>query len=284
MTQSSPVNQEFITRLNIQDPHGLKSVRGGAGSSTYSLYSGHRRYFLKVQPNQSSQYFDHEIASLQALSQHVTVARVAKVGEIQGNAYLLLEWISTGTGDQSSLGQTVAKLHRAKGQAFGFSKNSSYDYFPKDNTWSNSWAEFFVHQRLEPLMAYAQKNTLWLNQRGNHFDNLKQTILNDVHARQVEPTLLHGDLWAGNFMFDDSNQPVLIDPSSFYGDREYDIAVSQVFPGFNEDFYSSYQADYPLEDGYQDRFKWYEFYYVLLHFIRFGDIYAPRLNKLLVSF
>ncbi|GAP02700.1 fructosamine-3-kinase [Fructobacillus pseudoficulneus] len=275
---------DFITRLNLQDPHDVKTVSGGDVNKTYSLYSGMQRYFLKVQPGQSKDYFDHEIASLKALSQAVRVPKVMKQGEIQGNAYLLMDWVPAGTGNQETLGQKLADLHRVKGKAFGFEMNSDYDNVPKDNTWSSSWGEFFVKQRLEPLMTVAQKKALWLSQRGDHFENLKKTIMADEHVRQVEPTLLHGDLWAGNFMFDNDDEPVFIDPNSFYGDREFDLAVTKVFPGFNDDFYRAYQAAYPLEDGYQDRFKWYEFYYILMHFVRFGDIYAPRLNKLLISF
>ncbi|WP_288846373.1 fructosamine kinase family protein [uncultured Fructobacillus sp.] len=280
----SKISMDFITRLNLQNPHDVKPVNGGDINATYSLYSGEKRYFLKVQPNQDRHYFDHEVASLKALSEWVKVPRVVKQGENQGSAYLLMNWIETGSNNQSALGEALAKLHHAKGKAFGFEVNADNDYFPKNNTWSSSWGEFFVHQRLEPLMALAKKKALWLNQRGDHFENLKKTILADDHVRQVEPSLLHGDLWAGNFMFDTNDQPVFIDPNSFYGDREYDLAVSKVFPGFNEDFYSSYEAAYPLEDGYEERFKWYEFYYVLLHFVRFGDIYAPRLNRLLISF
>ncbi|CAK8054166.1 fructosamine kinase family protein [Eupransor demetentiae] len=278
------VNQDFVSRLGLQDPHNLKSVSGGDINLAYSLYSGDLRLFLKVQPHHDASFFDSEVASLKALGQYVRVPEVIKQGELGDNAYLILSWIERGQGDQADLGKMMANLHSHHGQRFGFEISNTVDYVPKDNTWNDNWADFFIEQRLKPLMKQAQKKAFWLTQRGDHFANLIKTIQNDEHANSVKPSLLHGDFWGGNFMFDQSGQPVLYDPNAFYGDREYDIAVSTVFPGFNKDFYDAYQATYPMDEGWQDRMKWYEFYYVMMHFVRFGDIYAPRLNKLLISF
>ncbi|MCO0832179.1 fructosamine kinase family protein [Fructobacillus sp. W13] len=275
---------DFVTRLNLQNPHDLKPVSGGDVNWAFSLYSGNDRYFLKVQPNQDKHYFDSEVASLKALSHSVTVPKVIKQGENRGFAYLLLSWVSNGPANQGDLGRALAVLHQEKNDKCGFDLSNQYDTVPKDNTWTDSWADFFVHRRLEPLMQQAIKKGFWLTQRGDHFDNLKKAILNDEHAKNVKPSLLHGDLWAGNFMFDEKGQPVFIDPNAFYGDREYDLAVSKVFPGFAKSFYEGYEKAYPLDEGYEERFKWYEFYYILMHFVRFGDIYAPRLNRLLLQF
>lgn len=85
-------------------------------------------------------------------------------------------------------------------------------------------------------------------------------------------------------MFNDQGKPVFIDPNVFYGDREYDLAISRVFAGFSPSFYDQYMQEWPLDVGWQKRERWYEFYYILMHFTRFGDIYAPRMNKLLTSF
>ncbi|MBS9336175.1 fructosamine kinase family protein [Fructobacillus papyrifericola] len=275
---------DFLSRLNLQDPHDLKPVSGGDVNLAYSLYSGNDRYFLKVQPDHDKHFFDSEVASLKALGKYVTVPKVMKQGEIQGFAYLLLSWVKSGPSNQGDLGRALSVLHQGTNEQFGFELSNEADFVKKDNRWCDSWAEFFVNQRLEPLMKQAIKRGFWLTQRGDHYENLKKTILNDEHAKNVKPSLLHGDLWAGNFMFDEKGQPVFIDPNAFYGDREYDIAVSKVFPGFNDKFYEAYQAAYPLDEGYQERFKWYEFYYILMHFVRFGDIYAPRLNRLLLEF
>ncbi|MBS9337575.1 fructosamine kinase family protein [Fructobacillus parabroussonetiae] len=278
------IGPDFLSRLNLQDPHDLKPVSGGDVNLAFSLYSGTQRYFLKVQPDHDQHFFDSEVASLKALGQYVTVPKVMKQGATQGFAYLLLSWVKSGPSNQGNLGRALAVLHQASNDRFGFDLSNHSDFVPKDNSWSDSWATFFVNQRLEPLMKQAIKKGFWLTQRGDHYENLKKAILNDEHAKNVKPSMLHGDFWAGNFMFDEKGQPVFIDPNAFYGDREYDLAVSSVFPGFNDDFYQAYQAAYPLEEGYQERFKWYEFYYILMHFVRFGDIYAPRLNRLLLEF
>ncbi|CAK1231609.1 fructosamine kinase family protein [Fructobacillus fructosus] len=281
---SNVIDQDFLSRLNLQNPHDLKAVSGGDVNMAFSLYSGSDRYFLKVQPDHDRHFFDAEVASLKALGQYVTVPKVIKQGESRGFAYLLLSWVPSGPAKQGDLGRALAVLHQAHGDRFGFDVSNPYDFVPKDNTWNDSWGDFFVHQRLEPLMKQAIKKAFWLTQRGDHFENLKKMILADEHVKNVQPSLLHGDLWAGNFMFDALGQPVFIDPNAFYGDREYDLAVSKVFPGFNQSFYDAYEKAYPLDEGYEERFKWYEFYYILMHFVRFGDIYAPRLNRLLLQF
>ncbi|CAH1854852.1 fructosamine kinase family protein [Convivina intestini] len=284
VSKNNVVNEDFISRLHLQDPHNLKAVSGGDINLAYSLYSGNQHLFLKVQPDHPASFFDSEVASLKALGQVVPVPKVMAQGEVQGNAYLLLTWVESGRGYQDDLGATVAKLHRQTADQFGFELNNLVDFVPKDNSWQDNWGEFFIKQRLEPLMKQAQQAKFWLTQRGDHFDNLKEQIRQDAHVQSVKPSLLHGDLWAGNFMFDQFGHAVLIDPNAFYGDREYDLGISRVFAGFNDDFYESYQAHFPLDDGWQERMKWYEFYYILMHFVRFGDIYAPRLNNLLISF
>ncbi|MDF7636902.1 fructosamine kinase family protein [Leuconostocaceae bacterium ESL0958] len=285
MDTSGIVNQDFLSRLNLQQPHGLKQVTGGDINLAYSFYAnGQHHYFLKVQPNQDRHFFDLEVASLRALGQEVAVPAVVKQGECKGAGYLLLEWVNQGSGDQADLGRAVAQLHRAHAQQFGFDCDQKTDLVPKDNHWQDSWAEFFIKQRLEPMMVAARNRGFWLTQRGDHFENLKAAIRQDDHVQAVQPSLLHGDLWAGNYLFDETGQPLLIDPVAFYGDREFDIAVSTVFPGFGSAFYQAYQESYPLAPGYEERLRWYAFYYLLMHYVRFGDIYAPRLNQLLISF
>ncbi|MBU7455142.1 fructosamine kinase family protein [Leuconostoc fallax] len=280
------VTEDFLTRLNIQNIHDVVPVRGGDINEAYSLYSGTQHYFLKVQKQHPASFFDVEIAGLTALSQVVRTPKVIANGEIRGDAYLILEWIDRGKSDQGALGRTVANLHQKKSDngLFGFDVDNLNDTVPKHNDWQKSWAEFFVTQRLDPLMAQAKKQNSWLTQRGNHYEQLRETILQDDHAQTVQPSLLHGDLWSGNFMFDRLGTPILIDPNSFYGDREYDIAISQVFSGFKPAFYESYEAAYPLDSGFQTRANWYKFYYILMHFVRFGDIYAPRVDRLLATF
>ncbi|GMA69258.1 aminoglycoside phosphotransferase [Leuconostoc litchii] len=278
------LGKDFISRLGLEAPHDVQKVRGGDINEAFSLYSNNKRYFLKIQQKSAASFFDHEVAGLNALSEVVTVPRALTQGQIKGNAYLMLSWINQGNGLQQDLARELVKLHQKTTDKFGFDSDNLVDFVPKNNTWKKTWAEFFVEQRLDPLMAQARKNNFWLTQRGDHYSNLRKKILNDIHAQSVRSSLLHGDFWAGNFMFNETGQPIFIDPNVFYGDREYDIAISKVFPGFDSSFYETYMKEWPLDKGWQERMRWYEFYYILMHFIRFGDLYAPRLNKLLTSF
>ena len=111
---------DFLSRLNLQDPHDLKPVSGGDVNLAYSLYSGNDRYFLKVQPDHDKHFFDSEVASLKALGKYVTVPKVMKQGEIQGFAYLLLSWVKSGPSNQGDLGRALSVLHQGTNEQFGF--------------------------------------------------------------------------------------------------------------------------------------------------------------------
>jgi fructosamine-3-kinase len=110
---------------------------------------------------------------------------------------------------------------------------------------------------------------------------MRQAFSDYYDQHQVIPSLLHGDLWAGNYMFDDTGQPVLIDPDAVYGDREFDLAMTTIFGGFEPAFYQAYQQEYPLAKGVNERLPWYQFYYLCMHLILFGETYGPAVDGIL---
>ncbi|MDF7626921.1 fructosamine kinase family protein [Lactobacillaceae bacterium L1_55_11] len=281
--QSEIITTSFLNQLDLPDIEKVQAVSGGDINLAFSLYSEGQRYFLKVQPNQPASFFDSEIAGLEALGAVVRVPEVVGHGEADGHAFLILKWIDTGTGDQADLGAMVAKLHHHHGQEFGFSVSNMHDKVPKDNTFQDSWPRFFIEQRLKPLLKLGLERSPWLKQYQDRFEALFETIENDQHSQNVTPSLLHGDLWAGNFMFNSNHQPVLIDPNAFYGDREYDLAITAVFGGFDDTFYEAYAKNYPLDAGWLERMGWYQLYYILMHYVRFGGPYQGRLEQMLLE-
>ena len=100
----------------------------------------------------------------------------------------------------------------------------------------------------------------------------------------VTASLLHGDLWAGNYMFTEDCTPTLIDPDALYGDREYDLAMTTIFGGFTPDFYQAYNATYPLQDGFENRLPWYQFYYLCMHLILFVETYGTAVDNILSKY
>lgn len=213
-----------------------------------------------------------------------TAARVPKVlasGEIAGAAYLLLEWLEMGHGDAAALGRTVAAVHHQHAAAFGLAHDFTAGKLPKLNTWQTDWADFYINQRLNVLATLAQRNNLWTEFRQQHLQQLEQRLRAYFATTTIRPSLLHGDLWAGNVNFLADGTPVLLDPDVFYGDREMDLAMSRLFGGFTTDFYRAYEQAYPLRSGYTQRIAWYQTYYLLAHLNLFGETYGTALDQTL---
>lgn len=141
--------------------------------------------------------------------------------------------------------------------------------------------DVFFKNRLESQIALAQKNNRWNQVRQQKFLEFKQYVLGSLAHKKIVPSLLHGDLWSGNVFFDQQGTPVFIDPAVSYGDREQDIAMSQLFGGFRPEFLESYQFNYPLEEGWEKRLPVYQLYYLLAHLNMFGETYGSQVEQLL---
>jgi fructosamine-3-kinase len=276
------MDHEWLAQLPIQEPIiSWQPVSGGDINKAFRLKTATKAYFMKVQENQPATYFTHEIHGLKALSAAVNVPSPLFNGQIKGDAYLILNWIDEGTGSQEDLGKAVAALHQVHHDQFGFFENHRTKALVKNNHFTPSWAEFYFHQRLEPEIDAAIQAGRWNDWRNAHFERMVGHFLTDCQHRSITPSLLHGDLWAGNFMFTADKVPTLIDPDAVYGDREFDLAMTTIFGGFRPAFYQAYQAAYPLENGWQKRLPYYQFYYLCMHLILFGESYGPAVDHIL---
>ncbi len=203
------------------------------------------------------------------------------LGETEEGAYLLMEWIEPGNGDQRELGTALAKLHQVTAPQFGFRKDNYLGILPQINTYEENWWTFFFKNRLESQITLAEKSNRWGGRRQEKYLLFKKHVLQITDQQKNVPSLLHGDLWSGNVFFDQQGRPVFIDPAVSYGNREQDIAMSQLFGGFRPEFLTAYQDSFPLEDGWSERLPVYQLYYLLAHLNMFGESYGSQVDQLL---
>jgi len=261
-----------------------KIVGGGSINSAYSLrMSSGQEYFVKCN---SMKYEDMFAAEYEALIefQKVTSLNIPKpfcYGSSKTECFLIMDFIHlNGHGDSFQLGRNLAKMHRIETGQFGWSRNNTIGSTPQSNTWHDNWVAFWREERLLPQFEM-------LYQRGhkNQFQaNAERLIaqLEDFFAyHNPSPSLLHGDLWSGNYAFDDKGQGVIFDPALYYGDREADLAMTELFGGFSPDFYSGYKEEFPLADGYNKRKSMYNLYHLLNHSNLFGGSYLTQADQTL---
>ncbi|MGM0215094.1 fructosamine kinase family protein [Enterococcus sp. AZ109] len=256
-------------------------IGGGDINQAYRVTDGSKDYFLKVHPNMSEAFFQAEVDGLQVLSEVVRVPKTFTSGVYENDAYLLMEWIEPGQGDQRDIGNALAKIHGQKQESFGYRKDNYLGLFPQINTKSNDWWSFYFGNRLEVQIEIAKQRNRWTRQREERYYSLKEQVLLRWENLTFKPSLLHGDFWSGNTFFNTDGEPVFVDPAIYYGHRELDIAMEQLFGGFRQTLFDAYQEIYPLDEGWQERVPVYQLYYLLVHLNLFGESYGGAVDRIL---
>lgn len=259
-------------------------VGGGCINGATVLADGPRRYFVKYNTAAGLDMFEAEAAGLAEIRETGTIRAPAPVcwGATAGQAYLVLEYLDLhGTRDAAdALGEQLAALHRAPRPYFGWARDNTIGSTPQINTPSNDWVAFWRDQRLGYQLRLAEKSGY-----GGALQRQGERLLADVsvffRGYAPPPALLHGDLWSGNYGVDTSGQPVVFDPAAYYGDREADLAMTELFGGFSPRFYAAYNARYPLDAGYGVRKTLYNLYHVLNHLNLFGGGYRAQAERML---
>jgi protein-ribulosamine 3-kinase len=227
--------------------------------------------FRKEAAAERADAFAAEADGLEALRSHVRVPQVLEVGVKDGKAFILLEHLHLRrSGDYAALGRMLANLHRQAGPRFGWARDNYIGLAPQQNGWCDDWAEFWLEKRMRPQLDWARRNGFTLE--------VPDLALIDGH--QPQPSLLHGDLWNGNAGFT-ADGPVVFDPAVYYGDREADLAMTELFGGFPADFYRAYNEAFPLEPEYQRRKHLYNLYHLLNHLNLFGQGYLGQVKATL---
>ena len=253
---------------------GATPVCGGCIHRCYRATVGGAARFVKVNDARFADAFAAEAEGLEALrAAGVRAPRPLQHGTHGHDAFLLMEFLELQpSGDWEALGTMLALAHRHAGPRFGWARDNYIGATPQKNGWHDDWAAFFGECRLAPQLALAA-------QKGFHFD--LGEALDILRSHRPEPALLHGDLWGGNVAFTPAGAPVTFDPAVYYGDREADLAMTELFGGFPRDFYAAYEAAYPLEDGYTARKLLYNLYHLLNHLNLFGAGYAGQVRSTL---
>ena len=276
------MNEKWSAQLPLEYIKNITPVSGGDVNEAYRIETENGIYFLLVQPNREADFYAAEISGLKDFERAgITAPRVIDYGQISGDAYLLLDFLEEGRGSQKDLGVMVAQLHMT------YQKDGKYGYhlayegsdITFSNGWMDTWSEVFIDQRLTHLYKEINKQSLWSNKDDERFLEVLEIIKEELKTHQSKPSLLHGDLWAGNYMFLNDGSPALFYPSPLYGDREFDLGATQVFGGFGTDFYEAYDAAYPLEEGAAFRIEFYKLYLLLVHLVKFGKMYLGSVNS-----
>ena len=268
--------------------HAVVPVGGGCIANASRLSTEKGIFFIKWGARHVARTFEAEAKGLRALRSAKCPLVVPEVISCKAGhqGYILLEWLHQGHASPQSwteFGRGLAALHRYSGHMYGFDEDNYIGRSPQVNTLRDTWPEFFRACRIEPQVRVARdagrwvsKWNPWLNNLYNHLDTLIPPL--------PEASLVHGDLWGGNFMTLESGQVALIDPAVYYGHREVDLAMTELFGGFKKEFYEAYWEEWPVEGGYNERKEIYNLYHLLNHLNLFGESYQRGVENVLKRF
>lgn len=254
-----------------------RPVAGGSVSRTNKLVLQNARIYF-VKSGVSKIMLDAEAEGLSEIRKCGCV-KVPQVVAL-GSSFMVMEWIEKGRRGRDFfkvLGRQLAMMHRYGAEAFGFKSDNFIGSTPQYNvpvgSQSSEWAVFYMDKRLRPQFDMARANGYVDGHMERLFERISQRLPDLLDGSSETPSLLHGDLWGGNYMVGSLGEPVLIDPAVYYGHREADLAMTKLFGGFDADFYSAYEHEWPLEKGSKLREPVYLLYHVLNHLNLFGSSY-----------
>jgi fructosamine-3-kinase len=231
--------------------------------------------------------FDVEANGLRQLKAMNTICipDVLKIGESETEAFILMEYIGQSSPDKlfwETFGRQLAELHQNTSDKFGNDHDNYIGALPQSNVTHDHWADFFVLERLVPLVKMARDDERISQNQAMRFDKLYTKI--ESFFPPEKPAFLHGDLWSGNFLCNINGLPVLIDPAVYYGHREMDIAMTKLFGGFDTLFYDAYNRNFPLEKDWKKRIDLCNLYPLLVHLNLFGSSYLSDIESTLRHF
>jgi len=265
-------------------PAAPRSLGGGCINTAVRLSDGRSSWFVKLNAAAQLDMFEAERAGLEALASAdaIRVPRPLATGREGGQAWLVLEDIAfgrPGPGSARTAGRQLAALHRHSAPAFGWHRDNTIGATPQPNGWMPDWADFWRERRLGHQLRLAARQG-----HGGRLQTLGERLLTRFPAlldHAPAPSLLHGDLWGGNIGYADDGEPVIFDPAVYFGDREADLAMTELFGGFGSEFYEGYREAWPVDAGYATRKVLYNLYHVLNHLNLFGGGYGAQAEDMM---
>ena len=261
------------------------AIGGGCINQALRVDYGDSRYLVKLSSAGQVEMFAAEALGLQELQQcnALRIPEPVCWGSDGQSSYIVMEYLDLGgRGDAAALAAGLAKLHRITRPEFGWVRDNTIGSTLQINTPAADWIDFWRDNRLRFQLDLAARGGY-----GGRLQSKGERLLAEFPQLFSDYTpaasLLHGDLWGGNQAFTRSGEPAIFDPAVYYGDREADIAMTELFGGFGRDFYAAYREHYPLDSGYAVRKRFYNLYHLLNHLNMFGSGYLSQAQGTLDS-
>ncbi|MEE9327183.1 MAG: fructosamine kinase family protein [Cocleimonas sp.] len=274
------ISKALNNSIQFQSSH---SVSGGCINQCLEITdSNQNKWFIKTNTHSSLEMFIAEAEGLKEIlnSKSIRTPKVICHGTSNEISYLVLEYIKLQSQRKlAKTGKQLADMHKYHAKTYGWKRDNTIGSTPQLNNRNNNWVSFWKNERLLFQLELAKNNGYSNKAYENCLKLIENLALFFAHYNP-KPSLLHGDLWGGNCASDEKGNPVLYDPAVYYGDRETDIAMTELFGGFSAEFYASYNEHYPLDSGYKIRKKLYNLYHILNHFNIFGGGYASQAENM----
>ncbi|BAU09545.1 hypothetical protein LEP3755_00160 [Leptolyngbya sp. NIES-3755] len=260
-----------------------RSVGGGCINQGYRISDGTLTFFVKLNRADQLAMFEAEVIGLQHMreAEAIRIPKPICTGISESSAYIVLEWLDLGRGSSQAwadMGRNLARMHRyQKSTAFGWERNNTIGSTPQINSWTSNWTDFFTQHRIGYQLELGARNGGRFRNGARLLDRIPELLAN----HEPKPSIVHGDLWSGNAAVMQSGEPVIFDPATYWGDREVDLAMTELFGGFPAEFYRGYEEIYPTDSGYKTRKTLYNLYHILNHFNLFGGSYESQANRMI---
>ncbi len=267
-----------VSGYGAAGPNVPDRVGGGSINETFRLDGRDRSFFVKLHHARQLDMFEAEAEGLNVLRQagSLRVPEPLLYGVSGNRAYLVLEYLPLGgSGSAARLGEGLAAMHRMTAEQFGWHRDNTIGSTPQRNTREKSWVDFWAKHRLGFQLELARESGAGRKLEASGYE-LIEYLPALMDGREPEASLLHGDLWSGNYAYTLQGEPSIFDPAVYYGDRETDLAMTELFGGFSADFYAAYNNAWPLDAGYATRKTLYNLYHILNHFNLFGGGYLSQ--------
>lgn len=266
------------------DEVNFLALGGSTFSQSAKIETAEGDFFIKFSEQLSLEIYQKEKKGLEALKSYsgAMIPKVFGYGEYEQHSYLLMEYVATTNPSSKSweqLAEQMATMHTVSERYFGWDTANFIGSLPQSNATKDHWADFYSEERLKVQVGKALYEENIPTALANKFDRLYLKL--DRFFPEERSSLLHGDFWSGNVLHRGSEPPLWIDPSVYFGHREYDIAFSQLFGGIDARFYEVYQSLFPIEPGFEDRIPMYQLYPLLVHHNLFGGSYLQQIDKIL---
>lgn len=277
------IGEHIRAATGVRVRAGRESIGGGCINETVRLHGDGQDFFVKLNSASQAEMFAAEAEGLRQIAATATVRVPEPVcwGVTGDSAYLVLEYLSLGhAGSGAVLGERLAAMHRVTQSQFGWKRDNTIGSTPQRNNPATDWLCFFRQHRLGYQLDLAERNG-W----GGELLGLGATLMARLDGLFdgycPRPSLLHGDLWSGNHAYLTDGTPTVYDPAVYFGDREADIAMTELFGGFGREFYAGYRAAWPLDPGYATRKTLYNLYHILNHANLFGGGYGHQAVRMM---